>query len=436
MLRIYSTSLGCPKNRVDTERTLGSIGPVRMVETPETAELIFINTCGFIGPAVEESVRTILEAIEAAGTQPKAKRPFIAVAGCLVGRYGAKDLAPDLPEVDLFLDNRDLAHWAEMLRQRLGLGPAPEGRFASTGPSYAWLKISDGCRHACSFCTIPAIRGPLTSHPEAMLVEEAAGLVHSGVKELVLVAQDVTSWGRDLGKSGGLKRLLEKLLPLPGLERLRLMYLYPAGLTRPLLSFLQEAGKPFVPYFDIPLQHASKNVLQRMGRPFAQNPRAAVERVREFFPHAALRTSIIVGFPGETEKDFQELCDFVQATRFHHLGVFAYQQEEGTPAATMPDQIPDKEKQWRRDALMEIQADISEELLQQYVGQTMDILVDAPQGEWPGLFTGRAWFQAPESDGVTYISGPGAAPGALVQAEITEAQTYDLVALVNAEEGE
>ena len=413
---------------------MGSLGPVRMVEQPEHSDCVFINTCGFISPAIEESVRTIVDHIDRVGEMPKGKRPLIVVAGCLVGRFGKEALAPDLPEVDLILDNCELADWGEKLAAALGLPPQPASRILSTGPSYAWLKISDGCRHACSFCTIPAIRGKLHSTPAADLKEEARLLLQQGVKELVVVAQDVTAWGRDLGLKHGLQSLLEQLLPLPGLARLRLMYLYPAGLTPELLQFLRDAGPPFVPYFDVPVQHAAENVLSRMGRPFARNPHEVVDRIRTVFPEAALRTSIIVGFPGETEKDFEQLCSFVETSRFHHLGVFAYQAEEGTPAATMPDQVSDRDKQWRRDTLMNLQGEISEEILETYVGQRLPILVDTPHGEWPGLHVGRTWFQAPESDGVTYISGPGVTPGALVEADITEATTYDLVALTDAEE--
>ncbi|MDR2488078.1 MAG: 30S ribosomal protein S12 methylthiotransferase RimO [Desulfovibrio sp.] len=436
MIRIFSISLGCPKNRVDTERTLGTLGLVRIVPRIEDADCVFINTCGFIAPAVRESVRVVMDSIDRVGRLPKRKRPLLAVAGCLVGRYGHKTLAPELPEVDLLLDNRELALWPEKLSAALGLTGAVPGifpRLLSTGPAYGWLKISDGCRHACSFCTIPSIRGPLCSIPAERLLGEARFLLEQGVKELILVAQDLTVWGRDLGMKHGLKILLERLLPLSGLVRLRLMYLYPAGLSPDLLRFLQAAGSPFVPYFDVPLQHAAPKVLSRMGRPFARSPRALVERIRSFFPLAALRTSIIVGFPGEKEKDFTRVCDFIGQVRFHHLGVFAYQPEEGTPAAAMPDQVPDREKQWRRDSLMNMQGEISEAILAAYVGQRLDVLVDKAHGEWPGLHVGRAWFQAPESDGITYVSGPGVFPGALVDADITEASTYDLVGLTDAD---
>ena len=256
-------------------------------------------------------------------------------------------------------------------------------------------------------------------------------MLGAGVKELILVAQDTTAWGRDLPEEKGLISLLEKLLPLGGLEWLRIMYMYPAGLSRELLAFLKSAGRPFLPYFDIPVQHAHNAVLTKMGRPFAKDPSVSLDRVREFFPDAALRTSIIVGFPGETDEHFKTLYDFIEKTRFHHLGVFAYQAEEGTKAAAMPGQIPERVKKERRNALMELQAGISEEILEEYAGEYLDILVDRQNAEWPGLYEGRAWFQAPDVDGITYVSGPGVAEGTLVRAEITEARTYDLVALTD-----
>lgn len=445
MISVYSVSLGCPKNRVDTERLLGALGaPVRPVETMAEADVVLVNTCGFILPAVEESVRTVVEAVdEISGL---ARRPLLAVAGCLVGRYGERDLAAELPEVDLWLPNQSIESWPELLARAVGARVAGVGavapgyaggtRLLSTGPSYAWLKISDGCRHNCSFCTIPSIRGAHRSTPAAELEREARQLLDMGVRELILVAQDVTAWGSDADGNGrgDLRPLLDRLLPLPGLDRLRLMYLYPAGLNDDLLSYLAAAGAPFVPYFDVPLQHAHPDVLGRMGRPFARNPRAVVERIRKHFPDAALRTSIIVGFPGETDEHYAALTDFVAETRFHHLGVFAYRAEEGTPAAAMPEQVADNVKEWRRDALMEVQAEISEEIMESYVGQRLPVLVDAPHDEWPGLHTGRTWFQAPEIDGVTYVSGAGVAPGALVEADIVEARTYDLVALAEPEE--
>lgn len=427
MLRIYSQSLGCPKTRVDTERLLGSLGPVVTVDEPEKADLVFINTCAFIAPAVQESVQTIVEMIEDLGALPAKRKPFFAVAGCLPGRYGIADLRAELPEVDLWLHTDDIDTWAQQLAGALHLREASPGRLLSTGPSYAWLKIGEGCRHNCSFCAIPSIRGKYASEPADSLVTEASALVQDGVKELILVAQDVTAYGTDFGKDP--RYLLERLLQLDGLERLRLLYLYPGGLTRELLRFLREAGRPFVPYFDMPLQHAHPDILSRMGRPFSGNPQEAVDRIREFFPEAALRTTMMVGFPGERDEHFRALMDFVEKNRFHHMGVFAFQPEEGTAAASMPDQVDEDVKEARRDELMELQSGISEDILAGYAGQRMDVLVDQASDEWPGLHTGRTWFQAPDVDGLTYISGPGVEKGAMVEADIVETREYDLVAL-------
>ena len=427
MLRIYSQSLGCPKTRVDTERLLGSLGPVVTVNLPEQADLVFINTCAFIAPAVQESVQAVVEMIEDIGSLPRGKRPFLAVAGCLPGRYGIADLAAELPEVDLWLHTDDIDTWAAQLSHALGLNAPAPGRLLSTGPSYAWLKIGEGCRHNCSFCAIPSIRGKYASEEADKLVTEASALVADGVKELILVAQDVTAYGTDFGKDP--RFLLEKLLSLDGLRRLRLLYLYPAGLTRDLLRFLKEAGDPFVPYFDMPLQHAHPDVLRRMGRPFSGNPQEAVDRIRDVFPEAALRTTMMVGFPGESDEHFRTLMDFVEKNRFHHMGVFAFQPEEGTEAASMPDQIDDDVKESRKDALMELQSSISEDILSSYAGQRMEVLVDESSDEWPGLYTGRTWFQAPDVDGLTYVSGPGVERGAMVEADILETREYDLIAL-------
>ena len=427
MLRIYSQSLGCPKTRVDTERLLGSLGPVVTVNLPEQADLVFINTCAFIAPAVQESVQAVVEMIEDIGSLPRGKRPFLAVAGCLPGRYGIADLTAELPEVDLWLHTDDIDTWAAQLSHALGLNAPAPGRLLSTGPSYAWLKIGEGCRHNCSFCAIPSIRGKYASEEADKLVTEASALVADGVKELILVAQDVTAYGTDFGKDP--RFLLEKLLSLDGLRRLRLLYLYPAGLTRDLLRFLKEAGEPFVPYFDMPLQHAHPDVLRRMGRPFSGNPQEAVDRIRDVFPEAALRTTMMVGFPGESDEHFRTLMDFVEKNRFHHMGVFAFQPEEGTEDASMPDQIDDDVKESRKDALMELQSSISEDILSSYAGQRMEVLVDESSDEWPGLYTGRTWFQAPDVDGLTYVSGPGVERGAMVEADILETREYDLIAL-------
>jgi len=433
-IRIYTISLGCPKNQVDTEWMLGGFGTAFVnAEAPEEADVVLINTCGFIEPAVSESLQVILDTADIlSGLAP---RPPLVVTGCLVSRYG-QDLRQELPEVDLFLEIRRQGELGQRVRELLAARDGKQdafpafapARLLTTAPGFAYLKIAEGCDNRCRFCTIPSIRGPLVSRPESEIVDDARRCLDQGRKELVLIAQDVTAYGRDRGQKA-LRGLLEKLAPLQGLAWMRLMYLYPAGLDRELLSFLAQLGRPFVPYFDIPLQHAHPDILASMGRPFSRDPREVVDRVREFFPDAALRTTFIVGYPGETEERFLALERFVRDARFMHLGVFPYYPEDGSEAAVLPDQLPDEVKEERRDRIMALQAEISEELLGEFVGSEQDVLVDRPHEEWPGLFEGRTWFQAPEVDGITYVSGENVVPGSMVGAVIEEAKTYDLVAL-------
>lgn len=435
VVKVYTVSLGCPKNLVDTERLLGTLGAAMVpVDSAREADLTLINTCGFIQPAVEESVEIIFEAVRdiAEGAEGTDAKPLLAVAGCLVSRYG-QDLKDELPEVDLWLNTEEIELWPAMAAKALAM-PVQSGipRRLSTAPAYAYLKISEGCSHNCRFCTIPSIRGPHLSWPVPYLVEEAAQLARE-VPEIIVVGQDSTAYGSDLDSDDDISVLIRSLADLSGLEWLRIMYLYPAGLTENLLEFLRDVGAPFLSYFDIPLQHAHPDVLSGMGRPFARNPEKVVDRVRSFFPDAALRTTFIVGYPGETDEHFAHLMDFVRRTRFHHLGVFPYWPEEGTPAAAMADQVPDEIKIKRRDALMELQAGISAEILSGYVGDTLPVLIESVSPEWPGLYVGRTWFQAPDVDGVTYVSVPPDMElklGTIVDVEIERADTYDLSGLI------
>lgn len=425
-LAVYCKSLGCPKNRVDTEKFLGQLGSVELTETPQEAELIFINTCGFIEPAVKESVRTILDLAD-----ERADGALLCAAGCLPGRYSVADLADGLPEVDLWLEPARRAQWADMVLQALGRGraTATDGRLVSTPPSYAYLKVSEGCRHHCAFCTIPSIRGPLHSTPAEALVCEARALAAQGTRELVLIAQDLTDYAHDLGGgSTAFPKLLRSLGEIDGISWLRMLYLYPKGVTRELLQTVKEVDA-LLPYFDIPLQHSHPDVLRGMGRPFAVEPERVLDSIREVLPDAALRTTFIVGYPGETDEHFRHLYDFVERMRFTQLGIFTFWPEEGTVAAGLPGQVEAAVKEERRDRLMELQQDISREILEEQVGSVQDVLVDSVNPEWPGLHNGRVWFQAPEVDGMCYISGSGVEPGAMVRADIVESSEYDLTGL-------
>lgn len=428
-LSVWCKSLGCPKNRVDTETLLGNLGcPVKHADSIKRARLVFINTCGFITPATQESIRTILATVQEAGSA--ARRPLIAVGGCMVGRYGADELAKEIPEVDLWLPTADMPFWASRIKEKLGLETEEGPRLISTPPSFAWIKVAEGCRHRCSFCTIPSIRGPLRSLPEEVILQDARNALAKGVKELVLIAQDLTDYGQDVNPGQeNLARLMEKLCGLDGLAWLRMLYLYPRGITPELLGTIKRLGRPLLPYFDMPLQHSHPDILKSMGRPFATEPERVCDSIREAIPDAALRTTLIVGYPGETEAQFEHLCRFVEKMRFTRLGVFTFWPEDGSAAAALPDQIPQEVKDRRRDTIMEIQQEISRELLEEQVGPAQEVLVDSVNPEWPGLHDGRIWSQAPEVDGITYISGPGVKPGAMVKAEIVEAGDYDLTAL-------
>ena len=444
-ISVYSVSLGCPKNLVDTERLLGALGPsYRPARSPEEAELILVNTCSFLESAVEESVETILTLVSE--TEDMARRPFIVVTGCLVARYTIAELQQELPEVDLWLGLEEQSGWKHRLAEHVhGLLAGRAGalqpgrteaqavpRVLSTPPGTAYLKVSEGCNHSCAFCLIPSIRGPLRTAPASALLAEARELLARGVQELVLVGQDVASYGRDRGGRRELHRLLQSLAGLAGLTWLRLMYLYPSGLTTELLSVLRDISPPLLPYFDVPLQHAHPEILSSMGRPFAGDPRRVIDRIRSTFPQASLRTSLIVGYPGETEAHYRALRDFVKEAGMQHVGVFAFSPEEATPAAEAPDQVEEEVKEERRQELMELQAGISRDLLAGYRGRSLDVLVDRPHPEWPTLYEGRSWFQAPEVDGLTYISGSRLVPGRMVRATVEQTWDYDLSTLSEA----
>lgn len=433
-LPVWCRSLGCPKNRVDTERLLGSLGqPARTVENLAQSRLALINTCAFIEPATRESVRAILDAAEEIGRLKKrrGRAPLLAVAGCLVGRYG-REVMDGLPEVDLWLPTEEMEAWPELVRSALGMkgGETPaQGRMLSTR-GHAWLKIAEGCDNACSFCAIPAIRGRLRSAGPLDLAAEARGLLRAGARELCLVAQDITAWGRDLPGRPGLADLLPDIAALPGLEWLRLLYLYPAGIDGRLLDVMRGLAPKLLPYLDLPLQHSHPQILASMGRPFSRDPREALESARLALPGCALRATLIVGYPGETDAMFEDLLAFVRDARLNHLGVFTYFPEDGTRAAALPGQLPEDVKEERRRAVMELQREISRELLAERVGERHMALVDSPNPEWPGLYNARLWFQAPEVDGMTYLSAERElVPGELVECEIVDSGDYDLSAL-------
>jgi len=434
-MRYFLMSLGCPKNTVDAEsmgKLLDDAGH-QPVGSPEEAGLLIVNTCGFIEAARAESIGVLQELAQA-------KRPdqWLVAAGCLSQRYG-RALVNEVPGLDGILGTRrwmDIVTLAERLRQgRRGplydlpdegaVVPDPPGvaRAAVHGTS-AYLKIADGCRRPCAFCAIPLIKGTARSRPLKAIVTEARQLVEAGVQEIILIAQDTTDYGRDLGLRDGLASLIDNILAVvPGMPWLRIMYAYPAALTPRLIGTM--ARHPQVcHYLDLPLQHGHPDVLKRMRRP-ANVDRVCrqLEDLRTAMPDIALRTTFIVGFPDETEAEFAELEAFVQEMAFDKVGVFTYSHEEGTAAANFPDDVPPEVKQERYERLMALQQGISLARNQQQIGRRLEVLLE---GAGDGLSLGRTYRDAPEIDGLVIIEEE-LPVGEIVQARIVGAMEYDLV---------
>ncbi|MDR2946841.1 MAG: 30S ribosomal protein S12 methylthiotransferase RimO [Candidatus Adiutrix sp.] len=441
MKTINVVSLGCAKNLVDSERLLGSairnLG-LKPVAAPEEADLILVNTCAFLTSAVGEAVEAVMEL-------GRAKKPGarLAVCGCLPARYtGAEgaEMALGLPEVDLWLPPNEYPNFeklaGELLQakakagtpsfsaQNLPLG----GRVQATPPFRAFLKIAEGCDNRCTYCLIPKLRGPLTSYAPDFLAAEAEQLAAGGVRELTLVAQDLTAYGFDREDKGALVKLLRRLSGTP-VDWLRLLYAYPERLTERLVKELASIPK-VLPYLDLPFQHVSPAVLKRMGRRQVLPPLELVEKLRRWWPGLALRTTLIVGFPGETEEDFQDLLRFVREAAIEHLGVFKFSPESGAPAAALKNQVPQHVKEKRRRKVMAEQRKISLAGNRRRVGQTVQVLVEGPSEESELVMTGRASFQAPEVDGLIYFDGEQPAPGELVDVQIVKAFDYDLLGRV------
>ncbi|MFI5305894.1 MAG: 30S ribosomal protein S12 methylthiotransferase RimO [Polyangiales bacterium] len=435
---IHFVSLGCPKNRVDTEVMLGvsDQSGYRLVDDPSAAEVIVVNTCGFIEAAKQESIDTILELSEMKRSGA-CKR--LVVAGCLSQRY-PEALARDLGEVDHFLGSSDMLGLGRILRDgndapRMLVGnPADyvwklgDPRRLSQHRHSVYLKISEGCSRKCSFCAIPSFRGKLRSRPIADVVGEARRLTEQGTVELNLISQDTVSYGRDLEGDADLGRLVEALCEIDALKWLRLFYLYPDALSERLLSLFAQGGK-LVPYVDMPFQHATDRMLKRMRRGYnAARQRALVERLRERVPGVWMRTAFIVGHPGETEEDFDALCDFVRSSKFEHLGVFRYSHEDGTHSGSMDDLVDARTIEQRAERLMKLQRGISRARLKSCIGSELEVMVEGVSDESELLLQGRHKGQAPEVDGVVLLTDDTAKPGDIRRARVTQAADYDLVA--------
>ena len=431
-------SLGCAKNLVDSEVILGLLSKEGYLLTtdPSRAEILIVNTCSFIEEATREAIETIFQLSR---LKKEGRCRLLVVSGCLPQRYG-KVLEKELPEVDYFVGTGDFQNLPKLLSQKpkrksflpksTFLYNESTPRILSTPPFIAYLKIAEGCSNACTFCTVPKIRGSYRSRKLRSVLGEAERLADQGVQELILIAQDTTAYGRDLQDGTNLEKLLKNLVSVEGLRWIRILYSYPRtdNFTDGLLELMAQEEK-ICPYLDLPLQHIDDEILKRMGRRSkGAEIRSLLQKIRTFLPQVSLRSSLIVGFPGEKEGQFKALLDFVEETQFDHLGAFKYSSEEGTPASRLPHPIVESVKEERLRALMEIQKKISLKKYQGMVGQRNVVLVEGPQRK-RGVLRGRLQTQAPEIDGSVFLDGK-AQPGDWVEARMTQALPYDLVAQI------
>ncbi len=433
-------SLGCPKNLVDSERMLGLLGAdgYAIQPQPQGADFVIVNTCGFIEPARQESLGVIREMVE---LKRQGQIKGIIVAGCLAERK-KEALLEEVPEIDHLVGvfgREEITKVADRFigrldEQRTLFRPATVkllddcSRLRITPRHYAYLKISEGCDRLCTFCAIPGMRGKHVTKPMERVVAEAQELVRDGVRELNIVAQDTTYYGHDLYGELRLARLLRELEAIDRLRWIRLLYCYPQGFTDELFDALT-TSKKVVPYIDMPLQHINDRMLRRMQRRVSRRETEdLLARLRRELPRLVLRTTFIVGFPGETEAEFQELCDFVTAAKFERVGVFEYSHEPGTPATRLPDPVPDEVKAERRARLMELQQQVAFDWGRRQIGSKLEVLIDAPAPDQDGVWVGRSYADAPEIDGVAYVAGRRLRPGSFVTVEVIEADGYDLIA--------
>jgi ribosomal protein S12 methylthiotransferase len=432
---IHFVSLGCPKNRVDSEVMLGIAerAGYRHVADAEEASVIVVNTCGFIDAAKKESIDTILEL---SGYKDSGACQKLVVSGCLSQRY-PEELALDLPEVDHFLGSSDMLKLEHVLSgkaERMLVGnpadwvvTASDPRRVSTRGRSAYVKLAEGCNRSCSFCVIPEMRGKQRSRATDDIVLEVEGLVAAGVLEVNLVSQDTVAYGRDLGDGSNLADAVRRIADVPGLRWVRVFYLYPEKLTDELIDLIAQHPK-VVPYIDMPLQHAADGMLRRMKRGHGgARLRELVTRLRARVPGLFFRTAFIVGHPGETEEEFEELCEFVRFAEFDRVGVFQYSDEASAHSSTLPGKVLPRTIAARAKKLMNIQRRISKKKNRALVGQELDVLVEGPSEDSELVMMGRHAGQAPEIDGCVYLSGGSALPGEFRRVRITQASDYDLV---------
>lgn len=442
-MKILFVSLGCDKNLVDSESMIGLLNQAgyQFTDDETEADIIIVNTCCFIGDAKEESIQTILDM---ARMKEEGRCKVLLATGCLAQRY-KDEIRTEIPELDGVLGTTGYDEIVTMVKQTLA-GKGYEhfesidrkmdvlpGRVVTTGGHYAFLKIAEGCDKHCTYCVIPSVRGRYRSVPMEQLVREAEELADKGVRELILVAQETTLYGTDLYGYKALPELLRKLCAVSGLYWVRLQYCYPEEITQELIDVIREEPK-ICHYIDMPIQHASDRILKRMGRRTNQAElRERIAHIREAIPDICLRTTLISGFPGETEEDHEELMRFVDECEFDRLGVFAYSQEEDTPAAAMPDQVPQEVKEDRRDEIMELQQEIAFDQCAAMEGRVLDVMIEGKVAD-ENAYVGRTYMDAPGVDGLIFVqTTEELMTGDFVRVRVTGALEYDLIGEIEDE---
>lgn len=436
-MKVGFVSLGCSKNLIDTEMAIGLFkrNNFEIVNDVEKAEIIIVNTCGFIESAKQEAINTILEMAE---YKEKGTCKYLVVMGCLVQRY-KKELQKALPEVDLFIEINDYGSYWEKILELLDEEEKPDtinnlcymDRVISTGNKTAYLKIAEGCSNRCTYCAIPYIRGPYVSRPMEEVLEEAKKLATAGIKELIVIAQDTTRYGEDLYGESKLSDLLNELCKIDGFEWIRFLYAYPESITDELIQTVKNNPK-ICNYFDIPIQHISDSVLRRMNRrTTGKQIEELINKIKKQIPDVILRTSLIVGFPGETEEDFNKLYEFVKKGYFDKLGVFTYSKEDGTPAARLKEQIHPATKKKRYNLIMSVAKDISAEKLKSYIGKEYKVLVEDTTFDHK-FCLGRSYMDIPDTDGMVIIKNCDTKlVGEFVNCKVTAVNNYDLIAKIS-----
>ena len=436
-MKVGFVSLGCSKNLIDTEMAIGLFkrNNFEIVNDVEKAEIIIVNTCGFIESAKQEAINTILEMAE---YKEKGTCKYLVIMGCLVQRY-KKELQKALPEVDLFIEINDYGSYWDKILELLDEEEKPDtinnlcymDRVISTGNKTAYLKIAEGCSNRCTYCAIPYIRGPYVSRPMEEVLEEAKKLATAGIKELIVIAQDTTRYGEDLYGESKLSDLLNELCKIDGFEWIRFLYAYPESITDELIQTVKNNPK-ICNYFDIPIQHISDSVLRRMNRrTTGKQIEELINKIKKQIPDVILRTSLIVGFPGETEEDFNKLYEFVKKGYFDKLGVFTYSKEDGTPAARLKEQIHPATKKKRYNLIMSVAKDISAEKLKSYIGKEYKVLVEDTTFDHK-FCVGRSYMDIPDTDGMVIIKNCDTKlVGEFVNCKVTAVNNYDLIAKIS-----